>query len=375
MPIEVKEARTEAERLAIYQLRYRVYVDELKLAPRCADHERRLLAEPLDAYAHNFYATADGEVLGTVRGVPRRDGPFEHEVLFDLDQFRPFFPGAVSMTTKLVIAPGRRASTVLKLLVLECYRRGRQVGIAFDFLDCWPHLITLYEHLGYRRYKSNINHPEAGYMTPMVLVMEDLEHLRRVGSPLAETAASFPNAPQAAELFAARFPTYAAALPRRLLSPEDLWQRLSENVSGKVSEVVPLFREMTQEEIQEVLAAGNIVNCRWGDRIITQGETRQEFYTLLTGQAEVSLEVQGRRKVLATLDAGETFGEMAFLADCCRSADVFALADGELLVHDARRLAVLEQRNPGLATKLFRNLARVLAFRLLQTSRASGGPG
>jgi hypothetical protein len=373
MDIDVREAQTEQERLAVYRLRYRVYVEELKLVPGCADHDRRLLAEPIDAYAHNFYAAADGEVAGALRGILRKEGPLEHEELYDLDRFEPFYPDAVSMTTKLVVSPGRRAGTILKLLVLEAYRAGRRAGAQFDFLDCWPHLISLYEHLGYRRYKSNVSHPEAGYMTPMVLVMEDVGHLRRVGSPLAEAAESLGNSPEAAGLFAARFPEFAAAAPRRLLSPGDLWALLSEKLSGRPAEAVPLFRGLSREEIQTVLAAGNLVNCRKGDRIIAQGEARQEFYTLLTGGAEVSLDVQGRRRSLKTMRAGDTFGEMASLAGCCRTADVFALDDCEVLVHDAGRLAALEQRDPGLAAKLYRNLAGMLAFRLMQMNVARGG--
>lgn len=368
MDIQVKEAQTQEERLAIYQLRYRVYVEELKLSPRLADHDKKLLVEPTDAHAHNFYAAADGEVVGAVRGLWRKDGPLEHEALYDLDQFRPFYPDGLSMTTKLVIRPGRRSGTVLKLLVLAVYRFGRENGIAFDFLDCWPQHINLYEHLGYRRYKSNINHPEAGYMTPMVLVLEDVEHLRRVGSPLAEVAEALPNSPRAAEWFAERFPEFARAKPQRLISADELWALLSEKVSGRLLEFVPLFRDMTREEIQVVLAAGNLVNCRRGDRIITQGEARQEFYTLLTGRAEASLEVDGQRRSLSNLAAGETFGEMASLTGCARSADVFALEDCELLVHDAARLAALQQRDARLAAKLYLNLARILAFRLMQSN-------
>jgi putative hemolysin len=111
MELQIKEAHTEAERLAIYQLRYRVYVEEFQLAPALADHDRKLLVEPLDAHAHNFYAAEGGAIRGALRLLMRREGALDHEDLFDLDLFRPFYPDAVSMTTKLVVVPDRRAST------------------------------------------------------------------------------------------------------------------------------------------------------------------------------------------------------------------------------------------------------------------------
>jgi hypothetical protein len=209
MDVHVREAHTEAEKQAIYRLRYQVYVEELGCAAQFADRGRRLLVEPIDAHAHQFYATVDGELVGAVRGIARREGPLEHEQLYGLEQFRPLYPDAVSMTTKLVVAPGKRGGRVLNDLVRMVYEVGRRMGIQLDFLSCWPHLTRQYEHLGYRRYRDDIDHPEGGRLTPLVLALEDLDHLRRVGSPLAEVAQALDNSPAAAELFTRRFPDYA----------------------------------------------------------------------------------------------------------------------------------------------------------------------
>lgn len=367
MAIEVGEAKSPSEKEALYRFRYRIYVEEQRWRPVHADHERKLLMEPIDAYARNFFAAADGRVVGSLRINLRREGPLEFESLYDLEKFAPYFPDHVSMSTKFAIAPERRGGAVLRRLLEIPYRLGRELDVQFNFLDCHPHLINLYEYLGYRRYRTNINHPEAGYMTPMVLVLQDLAHLERVGSPLAELARSYENGGAAAELFARRFPLAADSSAQRFLSTLDLWSLISEKLSGKVEAKVPLFAGLDESEIQALIGIGNLINCKAGDRIVGAGEQRREIYTLLNGSAEAQIVVEGSVRRLGTFGAGETFGEMAFLAEISRSADVVALEDCEVLVHPADRLETLAASQPKLASKFYRNLSRMLSLRLNRT--------
>ena len=61
-------AETEEEKRAVYRLRYDVYVEEMGRYRTVADHENRLLVEPEDETGRIFYyATENGEVVGTVR--------------------------------------------------------------------------------------------------------------------------------------------------------------------------------------------------------------------------------------------------------------------------------------------------------------------
>jgi CRP-like cAMP-binding protein len=370
MDIQVREATTEEERRAIYRLRYRVYVEEIGCEPEFADRNERMLREPIDDWAHNLYATLDGDVVGAVRRNLRRDGPLEHEHLWDFNRFVPFYPGAVSMSTKLVVAPHKRGGLVMKHLCTANYRFGHDMGIRFDFLDCWPHLINLYEHLGYRRYKSNVSHPEAGYMTPMVLVGGDVEHLEAVGSPFAAVARTLNTPTDGVEFFRRQFPDYVrAGGVQRLLSPDELWSLLSEKLLGSLETDVPLFRGMTRDEIQPFLALGNIINSRAGDRIVGMGQQRHEFYTLINGRAEVRIEVGGKPRAIRILEKGETFGEVAFLAQTARTADVVALEDCDVMVHDSDRVAAMERKHPEVALKFYRNLASIVSLRLAASNR------
>jgi N-acyl-L-homoserine lactone synthetase len=71
----VARLRSIADRQEEFRFRYRVYVDELGLRPREADHARRLLADEVDRYARSYALVADGEIVGAVRLIFVEDLP------------------------------------------------------------------------------------------------------------------------------------------------------------------------------------------------------------------------------------------------------------------------------------------------------------
>ena len=68
-----------------------------------------------------------------------------------------------------------------------------------------------------------------------------------------------------------------------------------------------------------------------GEEIVRQGEIGDKFYVVVKGQVEIVREEGGRGTRLATLGAGEHFGEVALLKDVVRTATVRALEPTDLL--------------------------------------------
>lgn len=364
--ITVGLTTTPEQKLDVYRLRYKVYVEDLCLVPEFANHQEKTLKEPLDEHAKIFCAASDGRVIGTMRINLGRDGRMEHESLYDLDKFLPFYPAKVAMATKFAIAREKRGGEVARHLLHAAYGFLLENSIQFVFIDCWPHLLNLYEHLGFRRYRSNIRHPEAGYMTPMVLVTEDIRHLELVGSPLLEVAKKHPNSDIGREHFARCFPDFMQYGCQTLLTNHELLDLLSEKISGDLSDVAKLFAVMPEEEAEIFARAGNIVSCKAGDRIISFGEMRREIYTVLSGS--VSVRSESDNAVLMVMSKGDTFGEAAYLGDTARTAHVTAHQDCELLVHDGSSLTALERNHPAIAAKMYKNMARILSARLTKTN-------
>ncbi|MBI4474269.1 MAG: FAD-dependent oxidoreductase [Acidobacteria bacterium] len=86
-----------------------------------------------------------------------------------------------------------------------------------------------------------------------------------------------------------------------LLFPPDLVQLRLEKVTG-----------ITQQHFEP----NEVIFC--------QGDVGDSVYAIQEGECEVIREVNGQREVVATLQAGSFFGEMAVLSECCRNATVKA---------------------------------------------------
>ena len=101
-----------------------------------------------------------------------------------------------------------------------------------------------------------------------------------------------------------------------------------------------------------------------GEALITEGDPGSSMFLLTQGRARVS---HGKVK-LATLCAGEHFGELGLLDDQPRSATVTALEAGALL--EISREALLEfcGREPALGTQILWRLLDVLASRIRKTN-------
>lgn len=185
MAVTIEEARSDHDRAGVFALRYDVYVREMRRRQQHADHGRAVVEEPDDASAILLAAKEEsGRVVGTVRIHLQDAIPPSYVELYAIDAFAPFHPGQTSTTTKLMVAPEYRRSTLGVRLAQACYRVGIEAGVSFNFIDCSPAVRSFFDQLGYRQLVPDVEHPEYGRVSPLVLALRDLEYLRRVGSPL-----------------------------------------------------------------------------------------------------------------------------------------------------------------------------------------------
>jgi hypothetical protein len=182
----IRLAESAADRARVFRFRYRIYVEEMGRTQKHADHARRTIEEPFDATAHLLLAEAAGEIVGTLRANFARETDLGYyPELFGMTTVARAFPDAVSLTTKLMICPAHRSGTLAVRLALAMYEHGTSRGIRHDFIDCNAHLEDFFTRLGYRRFWPYVEHPEYGRVLPLRLDLDDFEHLRALGSPLA----------------------------------------------------------------------------------------------------------------------------------------------------------------------------------------------
>lgn len=116
---------------------------------------------------------------------------------------------------------------------------------------------------------------------------------------------------------------------------------------------VPMFTACSKKDLQTIGKASDEVTVSAGKVLVEEGSPGHEFFLILDGSATVS---RNGRKV-ASLGAGQFFGEMALLDRGPRSATVKADTDMTVLVLGQREFAGVLDEVPGIARKLLQSMA------------------
>src|SRR5260221_9353369 len=107
------------------------------------------------------------------------------------------------------------------------------------------------------------------------------------------------------------------------------------------------FGQLSQSDLDTVITHARTEHYAARRLIFAKGSPGRSMMAVLRGSIKISLpSPAGREIVLAILEAGEIFGEMALL-DCSeRTADATAMTDSDLLVIDHRDFIPFLERWP-----------------------------
>lgn len=361
--IEVKKAETKQELNEICRFRYSVYVEEMGKSFSFADHDNKILTDELDEDATIFYVRSEEEIICTLRINFLNKGNISefYKTCYALSRFSELGADKITFTSRLMLAPKWRNSLILARFLNYCYDYLRQIDTKIDFCYCAPHLVSLYEQLGYRQYKDNIIDPDVGYRVPLLLILDDINHLQSVRSPFHRMALKWDNRNDVLEWFIREFNPQTQYINRPAMQSEDFWKYLSLKIHN---ENVPLFKNMTDEEVQSFLGKSTVIKCKPKDQIVRFGDAGKEMFIILSGAAEVKRTINENEFSLMTLGVGDIFGELTFLDHSPRSADVNALNEMELLVLTQTFFEKIISTMPEISTKVLLNLSLILCERL-----------
>jgi glutaminase len=122
-----------------------------------------------------------------------------------------------------------------------------------------------------------------------------------------------------------------------------------------------LLAGLADREIDALAALMKPQSYQAGQCIVEAGELASSLFFLQSGMVSVKLP-DGVR--LATLAAGMVFGEMGLLEEN-RSADVWADTSVQCLELPLHRFAAFREKHPQVGERIMRNLAALLAKRLI----------
>ncbi len=143
-----------------------------------------------------------------------------------------------------------------------------------------------------------------------------------------------------------------------------LYQIIGMTVDKKVLEESPLFKDMTNYQRRKAVLISELNEFEEGDLLVEQGTVGRDMYLILSGEAEVIRRDGDNSRQLATLQAGTIFGEIGYIRETERTADVKALTKISALRFDYERMQKDLKFFPNIVAKLNFNISYILGERL-----------
>jgi hypothetical protein len=184
--VVIRVVQTENERQEVFKFRYKIYVEGMNRDKHVADHNKKILTDWRDSTAVILAAYCDDKIVGTGRINFSSDGCLGEEELFGFSKFEKKFPGKLTLTSKLLVAPEFRGSRVYLDLARKFCEISLQRGAVLNFIITATDLVPLFSRLGFRKYREGREWLDYGFMNPMILDLSDVEYLQKRHSPFVE---------------------------------------------------------------------------------------------------------------------------------------------------------------------------------------------
>ena len=354
-------AHRDDEREAVFNQRYRIYVEDKKRYADRADHDNKRLVTAEDANARQLMAVDDGQLIATMRIVYGADAPFSDalQATYEIARFSDLIAERdILVLEHFLIDPAARGGGVTMQLMLAAAGFAVENGVEMAFCATEPDLLNQYLQLGFRPYAGSQRDPDGGVQIPLLFAVKDREYLQSVGSPMARMA--WERAADGIDDGLRQRLDEVAPVPGQPAEAAGYWQPVRGELLMTKNHGPRLFDDFDPAEMTRLLEQGNVLECADGVRVIKAGAATRAMYILLSGL----LEVHRSGRLVRVIVPGSVFGEVAFLLGTSRSADVYAVAPkSRLLALSDSTVAELIEADSVLAAKLMTNLARSVCAR------------
>ncbi len=143
-----------------------------------------------------------------------------------------------------------------------------------------------------------------------------------------------------------------------------LWDVLTLDLGHDPRDSIPIFQGMSRRQARVVALMTRVRNFEPGHLLLRQGETGDQIYALIDGEAEVSVTAGGRSVPLGILARGDVAGEVALFGGRLQT-DVRTRSSVRALEFTERDLDEhLLRWYPRIGARLYQNLSDVIAQRL-----------
>ena len=138
---------------------------------------------------------------------------------------------------------------------------------------------------------------------------------------------------------------------------------------AEILQNIPLFRDLTPKELKTLERVVHARTYEAGETVFMENEPGAGMYVIRSGRIDVVLKHNTLNPIiLAELEPGDFFGEMALLGDSSRSATAVARERSELIGFFHPDLVEIINLHPVTGSKITFGLAKTLSERLRYTN-------
>ncbi len=143
-----------------------------------------------------------------------------------------------------------------------------------------------------------------------------------------------------------------------------LYQILALSVDREALNRTILFDGMSGYQRRKAVLISELNDFAAGELLVEQDTVGRSMYLILSGEVEVIRRDPSGDRTLATLKPGQVFGEIGFIREALRTADVRATSKVSALRFDYDRMQADLKFFPNIVAKLNFNICRILGERL-----------
>ena len=135
---------------------------------------------------------------------------------------------------------------------------------------------------------------------------------------------------------------------------------------------IKILSSLTDEQLDRFAQFVEVEKIPQWTVIVKQGDPGDSMYCILEGELRARINVLGQETILATLSAGDFFGDISLFDRGPRSADVVANSDSLVVKITTAAFDKLAAEAPDIATPFLRAVGRTLSARIRTDNKRYG---
>lgn len=126
-------------------------------------------------------------------------------------------------------------------------------------------------------------------------------------------------------------------------------------------EIVPIFNNLTFDEMMEVASITTSKNYKKGEFIYTQGDIGERLYVIHKGRVKISrISSNGKEQVIRVVGPGEFLGELSLFIPSPMTDNAEVLENTSLCIIEGHKLKIIINKYPTIAFKVMEELSQRL---------------